>query len=179
MGIRYTIVSLALSLIAGAIPPPRGVVIPKISRAISLPALLRCGSPPGFVSVQGFIQYNPREGPPASQPTRAFLAYDNHDFYAVFDCQDSRPNDIRAMVTRRDDVLNDDYVCLILDPENDRRRATVFMVDAGGQQQDGLLSQEMIDSQQASISYDLQAADYTYDTNWHSAVARTAHGYRV
>lgn len=179
MGIRYTIVSLALSLIAGAIPPPRGVVIPKVSRAISLPALLRTGSPPGFVSVQGFIQYNPREGPPASQPTRAFLAYDNHDFFAVFDCQDSRPNAIRAQVTRRDDVLNDDYVGLILDPENDRRRATVFMVDAGGQQQDGLLSQGMIDSQQASISYDLQAADYTYDTNWHSAVARTAHGYRV
>lgn len=179
MRTRYIIVTLALGLAAGAIPPLRSVAVPKLAQSPSLASLLESFPPAGFAPVEGFVQHDPREGVPVSQPTRAFLAYDNRDFYVVFDCRDADPGAIRAQITRRDDVLGDDYVGLVLDPEDDRRRAVVFMVDAGGQQQDGLLDQGMIDSQQSSISYDLQAADYTYDTNWRSRVTRLRDGYRV
>lgn len=179
---RILILALLMALVpaAAAATPPggRGVAIPKIPAPHSLEALLAGPAPAGFVRVGGFVQHDPREGLPSSQPTAAFLAYDERDFYVVFYCRDSDPKEIRAQLSQRDNVLNDDYVGVILDPDHARRQATIFIVDAGGQQQDGLIDQGMIDAQ-PNVTYDLQAADYTYDTNWRSAARRVPDGYRV
>lgn len=180
MRIRYIIIWLLAGWgVSWGAQPTRSISIPRVATPRSLEFLLAEPAPAGFAAISGFVQHDPREGLPASQPTRAYVGYDKHNLYVVFYCRDAHPEQIRAHLSRRDDVLGDDYVGLLLDPDNDRRRATVFIVDARGQQQDGLLDQSMIDTQQASISYDLQAADYTYDTNWRSTAVMRRDGYGV
>ncbi|MHB8735908.1 MAG: carbohydrate binding family 9 domain-containing protein, partial [Terriglobales bacterium] len=144
-----------------------------------LSALLAADVPDGMVAVEGFMQHDPREGVPVSQKTRVYLGYDDHAFYAVFHCRDTRPEEIRAHISRRDAILQDDYVGVALDTDLGHQRALLFEANARGQQQDGVLQQSVIDAQKNSVRYDIEAADYSFDTVWHSAATIRPDGYRV
>ena len=78
-----------------------------------------------MAEVTGFTQRNPHDGENVSQPTDAYLGYDHKNLYVVFVCFDD-PRQVRARMSRREDIFDDDQVELILDTFHDRRRAYAF-----------------------------------------------------
>jgi len=68
-----------------------------------------------------------RDNVPAKIRTVAYLTYDDHAFYAAFECDDPHPEQIRAPYVDRDNVTDDtDYAGIILDTRHDRRTAIEF-----------------------------------------------------
>ena len=116
-------------------------------------------------AITDFRQRAPGDGTPVSQSTTAFLSYDEDHLYVVFVCKDT-PAAIRANISRREDIGDDDAVAIYLDTFRDRQRAYVFMVNPLGIQLDGILTEG-------------QSDDYTFDTLWDSEGRLTADGYVV
>ena len=120
---------------------PRAVLtIPRVDEAPVLEDYLNMkpnGRAEGrMAKVEGFIQYRPRDGEPATQRTEVYVGYDDKNFYAVFIAFDTERSKTRARLTRRDDVFRDDRVSLTLDTYQDRRRAYSFMCNPLGVQSD-------------------------------------------
>jgi hypothetical protein len=114
--------------------------------------------------VRDFVQYEPREGVPASQKTTAFLAYNGKSLYVGFLCEDSEPELIRANVTRRDAIGGDDNVGVVIDTYYDHRRGYAFAVNAHGIQEDARVDEE-------------RGEDQGFDTVWHSEGQLTPNGF--
>ena len=63
-----------------------------------------------LAKVDHFIQRVPSDGEPVSQRTEAYLGYDDKNLYAIFICFDNDPQKVRARLSRREDVFDDDTV---------------------------------------------------------------------
>jgi hypothetical protein len=61
--------------------------------------------------------------------------------YLAIEAFDSDSSKIRARVSRRDDIFNDDYVSIFLDTFNDRRKAYSFYFNPFGIQADGVFTE--------------------------------------
>lgn len=145
-------------------PPPTF----RISRASTPPKLedyLDGKSRQDETKVTGFLQRDPRDGIPVSQETTAYLSYDDKNLYAIFVCKDD-PKQIRAHLSKREDVFSDDLVGITLDTYHDKRRAYLFGANPLGIQVDGIVSEGQDD-------------DYSFDTLWYSQGKLTADGYVV
>jgi hypothetical protein len=105
--------------------------------------------------VSGFIQNSPSDGDAASEETEVWMAHTRKTMYFVFLCHDRHPELIRSHMARREDVLNDDYVTVLLDPFRDRRTGVKFLVNPVGVQSDASYSES-------------DGNDYSYDTVWDS-----------
>ena len=68
------------------------------------------GKGPG-VAVEGFVQREPGDLTPVSEPTTAFLSYDNDNLYVAFVCR-ANPSSIRARMARRESIFEDDWVAV-------------------------------------------------------------------
>jgi len=137
-----------------------------IERAASAPRLedyLNGESGPG-TRVQGFLQREPGDLTPSTEQTTAYLSYDREHLYVVFVCRAADPSRIRARMTRRESVFEDDHVAVFLDTFNDQRRSYMFIVTPMGIQADG-------------ISTEGQHDDMSFDTVWQSRAERTPFGY--
>lgn len=89
--------------------------------------------------LRGFTQYDPVEGRPATQRTEVLMFVSNDAVYMAVRAFDTDPDQIRATLSDRDNVVRrDDYIRLTLDTFNDQRRASVFIVNPLGVQQDGV-----------------------------------------
>ncbi|HEY3103583.1 MAG TPA: DUF5916 domain-containing protein, partial [Pyrinomonadaceae bacterium] len=80
-------------------------------------------------------------------------------------CRDD-PEKIRAHVSRREDIANDDAVSVTLDTFHDLRRAYTFVVNPVGVQLDGIMTEG-------------QGTDFSFDTLWQSDGRVTSDGYIV
>ncbi len=121
-------------------------------------------TPPG-VKVTEFVQREPGDGVPATAPTAAYLSYDATHVNVVFICTDD-PAKVRANLTKREAIMGDDVVGLVLDTYGDGRRSYLFLVNPLGIQMDG-------------VSTVGQDDDYSYDTLWQSDGRLTPTGYVV
>ncbi|MYC97647.1 MAG: carbohydrate binding family 9 domain-containing protein, partial [Gammaproteobacteria bacterium] len=93
----------------------------------------------GAALLRNFSQYDPVEGIPAVQPTEALVLVSDDAIYFGVRAYDSDPGGVRASLSERDSWGRaDDYIRVVLDTFNDRRRAYNFMVNAYGVQQDGI-----------------------------------------
>ncbi|MEX1258771.1 MAG: DUF5916 domain-containing protein [Gemmatimonadota bacterium] len=111
-----------------------------------------------------FIQFEPRRGEPAMQPTEAMVLYDSVAVYFGFRLRES--GSIQAELTRRDaDMMTDDAVFVVLDTYSDRQSGYVFAVNPLGTKSDG------------RIAGDGREVDFTWDGEWTGAAARTAGGW--
>jgi len=90
-----------------------------------------------MVRVTGFVQRNPHDGEPVSQPTEAYLGYDHKNLYVVFVCFDD-PSKVRARRARRENIFEDDQVEIMLDTFHDQRRAYAFQSNPLGVQWDAI-----------------------------------------
>ena len=124
--------------------------------------------------VTGFVQRNPHDGAPASQPTEAYLGYDDKNLYAVFVCFDD-PGKVRARLSRREDIFDDDTVEIIVDTFHDRRRAYVFQTTPLGVQWDAMWTEVPHEDSSGNLSN----FDSSFDTVWDSKGKVTSQGYVV
>jgi hypothetical protein len=113
-----------------------------------------------------FIQNTPSDGQHATEATEVSLAHTKTTFYAVFLCFDSHPAMIRTHLARRENLLNDDNVTVLLDPFQDRRRGVLFQVNPTGVQADASWAEAT-------------GPDYSYDQVWDSEGRITQKGWMV
>jgi hypothetical protein len=88
-----------------------------------------------------FYQTQPGDNITPSHPTELLIGYDARYLYVAFRAHDE-PGKVRATVAKRDSVLEDDNVRIILDTFNDQRRAYVMVFNPLGVQQDGIMTEE-------------------------------------
>jgi len=119
-----------------------------------------------LAKVTGLTQRVPTDGAPISQRTEVYLGYDDKNLYAIFVCFDREPRKIRARLSRREDVLDDDTVEIMLDTFHDHRRAYAFITNPLGVQLDALWTEG-------------QDFDPSFDTVWNSTGKVTDRGFVV
>jgi hypothetical protein len=151
------------------------LTIPRLERAPALEDFLNM-KPEGEIAlamakVTGFSQRNPHDGQAVSEPTEAYLGYDQKNLYVVFVCFDD-PRQVRARMSRREDVYDDDQVEVMLDTFHDRRRAYAFQTTPLGVQWDAIWTE-------ASRSEVNGNFDTSFDTVWNSRGKVTSRGYVV
>ena len=144
-------------------PQPPTISIPRVSQAPKLEDYLNGGVQPTALKITEFRQRDPGDGTPASEPTTAYLSYDDKNFYVVFVCKDE-PGAARGHLTKREAVGSDDIVGILLDTFHDRQRAYEFFVNPLGIQMDGIATEGQND-------------DFSFDTLWHSEGRMTDDGY--
>ena len=82
--------------------------------------------------VDRFVQIEPYEGSPASQPMDVRILYDDSHIYFGFTCFDSDISKLVANEMRRDarDIHENDNVFILLDTYNDRRSGFFFRINS-------------------------------------------------
>ncbi len=155
---------LCLLLQIAAAEPPR-IQIPRASKAPALEDVLGGASASAGAMITDFRQYNPHDGEPTSRETRAYLSYDSDNLYALFVCKDE-PDNIRARISKREDIFNDDMVTLYVDTFHDRQRMYTFSSNPLGIQADLIFTEG-------------QRPNLAFDTLWYSKGQLTADGYVV
>jgi hypothetical protein len=129
-----------------------------------------------MLKVTGFIVREPADGAEPTQNTDVYLAYDQHNLYAVFVAWDNEPDKIRARMTRREDIFSDDTVEIMIDSFHDARRAYAFAANPFGIQWDALWTEGSIGN---GTPGDFSGFDPSFDTVWRSEGRLTGHGYVV
>ena len=118
------------------------------------------------LTVTGFKTFQPDYGKDSRSRTVAYAVYDKENLYIAYRCYDSSPKKIKATVTRRDNMFEEDFVSIILDTFNDKQGGYGFMVNPFGVQGDGMMD----------ISGNLDAS---HDMVWYSKGIIDEEGYTV
>jgi hypothetical protein len=117
-----------------------------------------------LAEVTGFIQQLPRDGEPATEKTEVWMGHSDSYLYLAFMCFDHAPGLIRGHLARRENILNDDYVAVLLDAFQDRRKGVLFEVNPAGVQADAAWTESSM-------------SDYSYDQVWESEGRVTSKGW--
>jgi len=118
--------------------------------------------------VTDFIQRQPDDGAAASQRTEVYVGYDSDNFYAVFLAFDD-PNLVRANLTARENIWNDDKVGMVIDTFNDQVSGYAFRASPFGVQWDG---------RWLEVSKS-PGFDSSYDAVWYTDGRLTNQGFQV
>jgi hypothetical protein len=154
---------------------PPALTIPRLQRPPALEDFLNM-KPEGEIALEmakvtGFSQRTPHDGEAVSEPTEAYLGYDQKNLYVVFVCFDD-PGQVRARMSVREDVYDDDQVEVMLDTFHDRRRAYAFQTTPLGVQWDAIWTEASRDEVNGNF-------DTSFDTVWNSRGKVTSRGYVV
>lgn len=101
----------------------------------------------------GFHQRNPDEGKPATFKTEFKIVYDDKYLYIGARAYDPEPEKIIAILSRRDEYTESDWLYVSLDSYNDNRTAFEFGISAAGVLHD-------------VRRYDDNNMDSDWDANW-------------
>jgi hypothetical protein len=113
------------------------VVVPRVDTTITVDGVLEEPVWRSAAILTGFSQYRPVDGRPAEDSTEVLVWYSRdaiHFGIRAFEAHGA----VRATLTDRDKIDTEDYVQILLDTFNDRRRAYVFGVNPLGVQADGI-----------------------------------------
>ncbi|MGA2100262.1 MAG: DUF5916 domain-containing protein [Candidatus Sulfotelmatobacter sp.] len=154
---------------------PPSLMIPRLQHGPSLEDFLSM-KPQGetalrMAKVTGFTQRTPHDGEAVSESTEAYLGYDQKNLYIVFVCFDD-PTKVRARMSRREDIYDDDQVEVMLDTFHDRRRAYAFQTTPLGVQWDAIWTEASRDEVNGNW-------DTSFDTVWDSHGKMTSRGFVV
>jgi len=111
------------------------------------------------------FEIQPGENTPAAQTTIAKILYNQEYLYVGFICSESNMKQLRAHVSDRDRIFEDDFVVLIIDTYGDKQRGYQFFVNPLGIQADILRSGNNEDD--------------SWDAIWHSAAQITDSAWTV
>lgn len=110
-------------------------------------------------------EIQPGENTPARQKTSVYVLYNSDYIYFGFNCLDSSANHIRAHITDRDKMTDDDFVGILLDTYGNTQGGYEFMVNP------------------YSIQFDAMRTgnneDASFDCVWYSAARVNDTGYTV
>lgn len=114
--------------------------------------------------ISDFVESAPTDGHAATQKTEAYVGSTATTLYVVFLCFDAHPGLIRGHLARRENILKDDTVTVLLDPFADHRRGVLFQLNPAGVQADAAWTEG-------------SGSDYSYDQVWDSAGQVTPKGW--
>jgi hypothetical protein len=117
-------------------------------------------------AAEGFTQNDPKEGAPASERTKVWVAYDDRALYVAAFCYDSEPTKIVSRLGRRDAQIDSDWFMLAVDPYFDKRSGYLFGVNPAGSIQDSVLSNDVNE-------------DDSWDGVWEAKAAVNGQGWTV
>lgn len=86
--------------------------------------------------VEGFRTFVPDYGATMIGDTRVYMGYDEHNLFFAFEAFDPDPSQIRASVTARDNIRQDDWVAINLDSFGDAQSLYAFYINPHGIQGD-------------------------------------------
>jgi hypothetical protein len=140
-----------LALVAAASPQDSGpaydgrahelhVRIPRFDTTLTVDGVLDEPVWRHAARLVGFSQYQPSDSRPAEEPTEVLVWYSPTAIYFGIRAREIHGDVVRATHADRDNISADDYVQILLDTYNDRRRAFLFGVNPFGVQQDGIRS---------------------------------------
>jgi hypothetical protein len=142
--------------------------VPHLSQAPTIRDFLTMQPPPAFagsmLKVDGFKQRDPNDGAPISEKTEVYLGYTDKNLYVVCVCFESQLPKMRARMTRREAINDDDQFGFVLDTFHDKKHGVFFYMNPLGVQQDGIWN-------------DFQEPDYSFDALWNSDAKITSEGY--
>lgn len=115
--------------------------------------------------LDNFVETYPGDNIEPDVKTKAFVTYDDHNFYVAFVCYDD-PKGIRATMCQRDQYSGDDIVTVFIDPYANASWAYWFRVNPYGIQKDFLWTP-------------LIGSDQGYDLIWESAAVVTDSGWQA
>ena len=107
-----------------------------------------------------FVQYQPIDGAPASEPTEIYIAYDSDHIFFGFYAHYSDPSIMRANRVDRDQASQDDLLTIYFDTFLDQQRSYDFDVNAYNVQGDGIINIAGRGGRGGGIPF----ADRTWDT---------------
>jgi hypothetical protein len=116
------------------------VAIPRIDTTITVDGVLDEPAWRQAARLVGFSQYQPSDSRPAEEPTEVLVWYSPRAIYFGIRAREIHGDVVHATHADRDNINADDYVQILLDTYNDRRRAFLFGVNPYGVQQDGIRS---------------------------------------
>ena len=114
--------------------------------------------------INEFVQREPAEGAPPSQKTDALIAYDESALYVAVRAEDTEPQRIVGMLTRRDQRSPSDWIKVVVDSYFDRRSAYEFGVNPAGVKLD-------------RYYFNDGASDDSWDAVWDVEIGRDAAGW--
>jgi hypothetical protein len=150
---RSIVVLLVSSLVAG-IPVQaqqlvrRGTEPRAVTPAVTVTRAVRAGSPIAIdghghdaawreaPAVDGFRVFDPVEDGEPAMRTEARFAYDERNLYVLVRAFDPSPDSIMALLSRRDERTQSDYIRVIVDSYHDKRTGYQFMVNPAGVKRD-------------------------------------------
>jgi len=109
------------------------------------------------------LEAEPGENTLAPQKTTARVLYNADYVYFGFDCSDTDPASLRAHISERDKIFDDDFVIILLDTFGDAQRAYEFCVNPFGIQGDLMRTENNEDD--------------SFDAVWESAAKVNANGW--
>jgi hypothetical protein len=120
------------------LPPEKAqpVRMPKFEKAPVIDGKLDDEIWKSAIVLKDFYQIQPGDNIAPSKPTEVMLGYDAKFLYIAFRCYDE-PDKVRAAISKRDNIFNDDYVGILFDTFNDGRKAYEFDFNPLGIQADG------------------------------------------
>lgn len=174
-------VPLCLAWLPGDSAAPRSVAVPRVpDGAAAVDGRLDEPVWGRAAALRGFWQYLPADGIPSDDSTTVLVWYSPTAIYfGIRAFQDSAG--VRATVADRDRIFGDDYVEILLDTFNDRRRAFLFGVNPLGAQADGTFQDaaRTAVNMQTAASGGAYAVDLSPDFAYESRGRLTAYGYEV
>jgi hypothetical protein len=114
------------------------VRLPRIDTTVTVDGALDEAVWQRAARLVGFSQYQPVDSRPAEEPTEVLAWYSPNAIYFGIRARESHGDVVHATHADRDNIGADDYVQILLDTYNDRRRAFLFGVNPFGIQQDGV-----------------------------------------
>jgi len=140
----------------------------RVEAAPRIDALLHESIYQDLAPITGFIQQDPQDGEPATEPTLVWILFDASTIYIAARCRDSQPGRIVANDMRRDgrNVSQNDNISIVLDTFHDRRNGYEFLMNAIGGAWDTQITDE-------------RDANRDWNTVWTYASRRDEEGWTV
>ncbi|MBI4264690.1 MAG: carbohydrate binding family 9 domain-containing protein [Acidobacteria bacterium] len=119
-------------------------------------------------AIDGFVQQDPREFEPASEPTEAWIFFDDENLYIAARNWDSQPDRMVVNELRHDsnNLIQNENLAIVLDTFHDRRNGVLFLVSALG----GMLEEAFFDERNPTRDW---------NTVWNARTARFDQGWTV
>ncbi|MFN8580972.1 MAG: DUF5916 domain-containing protein [Gemmatimonadaceae bacterium] len=86
--------------------------------------------------IDGFRQFMPKDDADPTFRTEAKVAYDQRNLYILVRAFDAHPDSIMALLSRRDERTQSDYLRVVVDSYHDRRTGYEFVVNPAGVKRD-------------------------------------------
>jgi len=112
-----------------------------------------------------FISYFPYQGEKLPFLTEVWAAYDEYNLYFAFYAHDNEPNRIKTSITKRDNIIPEDWVGVMVNTAGNRQNGYGFYSNPSGIQYDELVSSS--------------GEDFDPDWVWYSNAQIQKDGYTV